>query len=67
MGVLKPNFDREGREIRGLGYWLRMLMGLVNGDGAWRGRLVIVVLVVVLAMCVRRWSEGRWSVLGAVA
>ena len=35
---LKPNFDRNGNEIKGLGYWIGFVLSL-GGDGRLRSRL----------------------------
>lgn len=54
MSERKPNFDREGNEIRGLGYWLGFVTGL--GGTTVRGSLVRWVVLVVLAVGAKRWQ-----------
>jgi beta-apo-4'-carotenal oxygenase len=46
---LKPNFDREGREIRGVKYWLRFLLGM--GSDSLKEALV-------------RWAIAAFVVVG---
>lgn len=46
---LKPNFDREGREIRGIKYWLRFLLGM--GSDSLKEALV-------------RWAIAAFVVVG---
>jgi beta-apo-4'-carotenal oxygenase len=38
MSELKPNFDRNGKEIKGLGYWL-VFLGALGGAGVKSGLL----------------------------
>lgn len=46
---LKPNFDREGREIKGIKYWLRFLLGM--GSDSLKEALV-------------RWAIAAFVVVG---
>lgn len=46
---LKPNFDREGKEIRGIKYWLRFLLGM--GSDSLKEALV-------------RWAIAAFVVVG---
>ena len=53
---LKPNFDRQGREVRGVGYWLGFVLTL-GGESARSvlGRWVVAVLV---AVGVKRYADA---------
>jgi beta-apo-4'-carotenal oxygenase len=48
MGLLKPNFDRNGEEVKGLWYWLRFVLTL-GGESTKDvlGRFALAVLAVV--------------------
>jgi beta-apo-4'-carotenal oxygenase len=50
----KPAFDREGKTIKGLGYWVGLLAGL--GAGGLKGALLrwAVVLMGAYVLTVRR-------------
>ncbi|KAH8685662.1 Aldehyde/histidinol dehydrogenase [Tricladium varicosporioides] len=52
---LKPNFDREGREIKGFGYWVSFLGGL-GGESA-KGALMRWALVALIAVGAKRWTN----------
>jgi beta-apo-4'-carotenal oxygenase len=55
MSEKKPNFDRDGNEIRGLGYWLGFVFGL--GGSSVRGSLARwALLLVVAAVGAKRWQ-----------
>ena len=59
--TLKPNFDRQGREIRGLSYWVALLLGL-GSAGSGRGALVRYLFVAVVAVGMKGCLEGKgWS------
>ncbi len=55
--ALKPNFDRNGKTVRGLGYWLGMLSTL-GGDSA-KGGLIRWILLVATAAATRRYLDSR--------
>jgi beta-apo-4'-carotenal oxygenase len=53
--ALKPNFDRDGKEIKGLKYWLGIILGL-GGEG---GKSVLVrwATAVLLAVGAKRYAD----------
>ena len=55
MSEMKPNFDRDGREIRGLGYWLSFLGGL--GSEGVQGAVVRWAVLALVVMGVRRYVD----------
>lgn len=52
----KPNFDRNGNEIKGLGYWLSFLGAL--GGRSFKSGLVRWVLVAVIAAGIQRYNNA---------
>lgn len=54
MSEKKPNFDREGKEIRGLGYWVGLLFGL-GGDTV-RGSVLRWAVLVLVAVGAKRYQ-----------
>lgn len=54
MSTIKPNFDREGREIKGLGYWVSFVLSL--GGSSVKGSLVRWFLVALLSVGANRWQ-----------
>lgn len=54
MNEKKPNFDREGKEIRGLRYWAGIVLGM-GGETA-RGSLVRWALLVLVAVGAKRYQ-----------
>jgi beta-apo-4'-carotenal oxygenase len=58
MSELKPNFDRNGNEIKGLGYWLAFL-GVLGGP-SFKAGLVRWALVAVVAFGANKYlAAGR--------
>jgi beta-apo-4'-carotenal oxygenase len=57
MSEMKPNFDREGQEIKGLGYWLGFALGL-GGENVKRALLRWAV-VVLFAVGAKRWQGNN--------
>lgn len=55
--ALKPNFDRNGKTVRGLGYWIGMILTL-GGDSA-KGGLIRWFLLVASAVATRRFLDSR--------
>jgi beta-apo-4'-carotenal oxygenase len=58
MSTQKPNFDRNGNVARGIGYWIRMVLGL-GGQGA-KGAVTRwgVLIAVCLSVMLRSKSAG---------
>ena len=56
MSELKPNFDRDGKETRGVGYWMSFLLGL-GGDGP-KSILLRWAVVVLLAVGSKKYQQG---------
>ena len=56
MSELKPNFDRDGNEKRGLGYWVSFLAGL-GGDGA-KSVAFRWAVVALLAVGAKKYQQG---------
>jgi len=54
---LAPNFDRQGRTTKGLGYWISLLVTL-GGDSAKAG-LIRWVILIATAAATRRFLESR--------
>jgi len=54
---LKPNFDRNGREIKGVTYWLGVIVGL--GGGSFKGVLVRWAVAAILAVGAKRYADGN--------
>lgn len=64
MSESKPNFDRNGKEIKGLGYWAGLVLGL-GGEGV-KGvllRWVVLALVAVVGKKYRDQASGLPSYL----
>lgn len=58
MSELKPNFDRQGKEVKGLGYWLAFLVGL-GGEGV-KGGLLRWAVVALIALGTNKYmAAGR--------
>lgn len=55
MSDVKPNFDREGHEIRGMGYWISFLLTL-GGSGT-KGALLRWAVVALVAVGAKRWPQ----------
>jgi beta-apo-4'-carotenal oxygenase len=53
---LKPNFDRNGNEIRGVKYWLGVILGM-GGDGA-SSVFKRWAVAVILAVGAKRYADG---------
>lgn len=56
MSEKKPNFDRDGREIKGLGYWLAFLGGL--GSEGLQGAVVRWAVLAVMVLGVKRYFDA---------
>lgn len=54
MSEKKPNFDRDGNEIRGLGYWMSFLLGM--GADTVRGSLARWALLILIAAGAKRYQ-----------
>jgi beta-apo-4'-carotenal oxygenase len=54
----KPNFDREGREIKGAGYWFSFIFGL--GSNSINGALARWVVVALVAVGLKK-AQGSSS------
>jgi beta-apo-4'-carotenal oxygenase len=55
---LKPNFDRQGREIRGVKYWVGLVFGM--GGGSFKSALMRWAVVALLAAGAKKYVEtGR--------
>jgi beta-apo-4'-carotenal oxygenase len=52
---LKPNFDRNGKEIKGLGYWLSFVLSL-GGDST-KSVLSRWAVAILIAFGVKRYSD----------
>jgi beta-apo-4'-carotenal oxygenase len=50
-----PDFDRNGRKIRGLSYWLGLILTL--GGGSARDALTRWVVLVAAAVGMKRYSD----------
>lgn len=57
MSTLKPNFDREGREIKGVGYWLSLVFSL--GGESIKGAILRWALVALVAVGTKRWQGNN--------
>jgi beta-apo-4'-carotenal oxygenase len=55
MSEKKPNFDREGREIKGLSYWLSFL-GALGSEGI-QGALIRWAVVAIIAVGAKRYID----------
>jgi beta-apo-4'-carotenal oxygenase len=55
MSEKKPNFDREGKEIKGLSYWLSFL-GVLGSEGL-QGALIRWAVVAILAIGAKRYID----------
>ena len=54
----KPNFDRQGNEIKGAGYWLSFIFGL--GAKSLKGVIVRWVVVALVAVGLKK-AQGSSS------
>lgn len=54
----KPNFDRQGKEIKGAGYWLSFLFGL--GANSLKAAIVRWVVVALVAVGLKK-AQGNSS------
>ena len=54
----KPNFDREGREIKGVGYWLSFVFGL--GANSLKGAVARWIMVALVAVGLKK-AQGSSS------
>lgn len=57
--ALKPNFDREGKEVRGLGYWVGLVTSL--GGESVKSVLVRWVVLALFAVGSKRVWEGKFG------
>jgi beta-apo-4'-carotenal oxygenase len=57
MSELKPDFDRDGKLVKGFGYWMSLVLGL-GGEGLKRGLMRWAVLAL-FAMGVKRLVDER--------
>jgi beta-apo-4'-carotenal oxygenase len=57
MSEKKPNFDREGKEIRGVGYWLGFVLGM--GSDTVRGGLLRWAFIVLVAIGAKRYQMSN--------
>ncbi|KAF8864936.1 aldehyde dehydrogenase [Acephala macrosclerotiorum] len=57
MSEMKPNFDREGREIKGVGYWLGLVFSL--GGESLKGALFRWAVVALIAVGAKRWQGNN--------
>lgn len=51
----KPNFDRQGKEIKGLGYWLTFIFGL--GSNSLKGAVTRWVVLALIAVGLKKVQE----------
>ncbi|KAB8300936.1 hypothetical protein EYC80_002861 [Monilinia laxa] len=58
-GALKPNFDRKGNEVRGLGYWLGLVISL-GGEGV-KGVLVRWTALAFFAYGAKRFWDAKFA------
>lgn len=58
MSELKPNFDRQGREVKGLGYWVSFVFGL--GANSLKGALARYVVLALVAVGLKK-AQGSGS------
>lgn len=54
MSEVKPNFDRNGQEIKGVGYWVGFVTGL--GSSSAKGALLRWAVVLLLAAGAKKWQ-----------
>ena len=54
----KPNFDRQGKEIKGVGYWLSFVIGL--GSNSLKGAVARWVVVALVAVGLKK-AQGNSS------
>lgn len=54
---MKPDFDRQGRQLKGIAYWVSFLFSL--GGESFKGGLMRWVTVVVLAVIGKRFVDNR--------
>ena len=54
---LKPNFDRDGREVKGLGYWVSLLVSL--GGDSFKGAVVRWAVLALMAVGAKRWQSNN--------
>ncbi|PBP18596.1 fatty aldehyde dehydrogenase [Diplocarpon rosae] len=57
MSGMKPNFDREGREVRGLGYWASFVLSL--GGSSTKSALLRWAVVALIAMGTKRFQSDN--------
>jgi beta-apo-4'-carotenal oxygenase len=55
----KPNFDRQGKEIKGFGYWLSFVFGL--GANSLKGAIARWVVVALVAVGLKKAQGGSSS------
>jgi beta-apo-4'-carotenal oxygenase len=56
MSEMKPNFDREGKELKGLKYWVSFALRL-GGESA-KGSLMRWAVLVLIAVGVKRFQAN---------
>lgn len=57
MSEMKPNFDRDGREIKSVGYWLELVFSL-GGENT-KGALMRWAIVALIAAGAKRWQGNN--------
>jgi beta-apo-4'-carotenal oxygenase len=57
MNGKKPNFDREGKELMGLGYWVGLVFGM--GSDTVRGGLLRWAVLVLVALGTKRYQMNN--------
>jgi len=57
MSEMKPNFDRDGNELRGLKYWVSLALGL--GSESTKGALMRWAIVVLTAVGAKRFQGNN--------
>jgi len=58
MTEQKPNFDRQGREVKGLGYWISFVFGL--GSNSLKGALARWMVIALVAVGMKK-AQGSSS------
>jgi beta-apo-4'-carotenal oxygenase len=54
---IKPNFDREGREVKGIGYWLGFVFSL--GGESLKGAILRWAVVALISVGAKRWQGNN--------
>lgn len=58
MSEQKPNFDRQGKELKGAGYWLGFIFGL--GANSLKGTLARYIVLALVAVGLKK-AQGNGS------